>query len=64
VIRHDQASVGQVTREWRWVDVDRIGRRSFGDLIRRGWVESDGNGRVRPTSRFPDAVARALAAIV
>jgi hypothetical protein len=53
-----------VTREWRWVDVDRIGRRSFGDLIRRGWVESDGNGRVRPTSRFPDAVARALAAIV
>jgi hypothetical protein len=48
---------------WRWVDVDRSSRRRLAHLIKRGWLESDGNGRMRPTRMFPLAVAQALGAI-
>jgi hypothetical protein len=51
--------------QWKWVDLDRIGglQSLVDDLIGRGWLESDGNGRVRPTNMFPIAVARAFSAI-
>jgi hypothetical protein len=56
-------SGGGDRRPWRWVAVGRGGGQRFADLIERGWLESDGHGRVRPTSMFPLAVAQALGAI-
>jgi hypothetical protein len=58
-------------KRWRWVAVDAlvVGRRrglvinTVERLIARGWVESDGNGRVRPTELFPADLARALTLI-
>jgi hypothetical protein len=61
--RSEEAGSGEGRSPWRWVDVDRGGRTRFADLIERGWIERDGNGRMRPTSMFPLAVARALGAI-
>jgi hypothetical protein len=54
---------GGARRPWRWVDVDRGSQQRFAHLVKRGWLESDGNGRMRPTSMFPLAVARGLGAI-
>jgi hypothetical protein len=49
---------------WKWVDLGRAGGRGrFSDLIQRGWIESDGNGRLRPTGSFPIDVAAAFAAL-
>jgi hypothetical protein len=49
---------------WNWVQVSRIGGRSrFYELIQRGWIESDGNGRLRPTESFPIDVVAAFAAL-
>lgn len=55
--------------QWKWVEVHRIGGRrglvrgTLADLTRRGWLEHNGNGEVRPSSAFPPAVAQALSAI-
>jgi hypothetical protein len=54
---------------WKWVAVRRLsGGRSVingtvAELTARGWLESDGNGRVRPTPSFPPDIARALSLI-
>ena len=46
---------------WKWVDPNRVSNRGrFYDLIQRGWIETDGNGRVRPTGSFPIDVAAAF----
>jgi hypothetical protein len=57
---------------WNWVERDRIApdRRRRGlvnstldRLIEKGWAESDGNGRVRPTPLFPADLSRALSMV-
>jgi hypothetical protein len=56
---------------WNWVDSYRLApgrpRRvidgTLADLTARGWLESNGNGKVRPTSMFPIGIIRALSLI-
>jgi hypothetical protein len=54
---------------WKWVAVERLARRYRPSLVRQlideeiavGRLESDGDGRVRPSTRFPAGIVEALA---
>lgn len=69
--RSSEETTARPFRGWHWVAVDAltVGRRrglvvsTLDRLIEKGWAESDGNGRIRPTTRFPADLARALTLI-